>query len=58
LNVYVLAVPSGVSSRSWTRGTNHISTPLRWHMEQLQDVAPASVPSTSNATRPQWQLPL
>jgi hypothetical protein len=36
-----------------SRGTNQSSEPLRWHMEQLQDVASSSDPSTSKAMRPQ-----
>jgi hypothetical protein len=32
--------------------------PLRWQIEQLQDIALLSIPSTWNAMRPQWQLPL
>src|SRR5688572_3798096 len=47
----------GVSKVSVDLGTNHINVPLRWHIEQLQDMTPASSPSTSKATWPQWQLP-
>jgi len=54
----VAATFSGVSSRSLSRGTNHISAPLRWQMEQLQAMAPLISPSASTATLPQWQLPL
>jgi hypothetical protein len=43
----VLAASSGVSSRSAARGTNHSSEPLRWQIEQLQDIAPLISPSTS-----------
>src|SRR5688572_16353092 len=57
LNVYVLNPDSGVFSRSLSRSTNHSSEPLRAHIEQLQASALSIVPSTSNATRPQWQLP-
>jgi hypothetical protein len=38
--------------------TNQSSEPLRWQIEQLQDKAFSIEPSTSNATCPQWQLPL
>src|SRR5688572_4515722 len=58
LNVYVLKADSGVATRSLPRGTNHSSEPLRWQIEQLQASALSIMPSTSNATRPQWQLPL
>src|SRR5262245_8129011 len=58
LNVYVLRFESGVLRRNLSRGTNHSSEPLRSHIEQLQASALSIVPSTSNATRPQWQLPL
>src|SRR5688572_8750965 len=58
LNVYVLRLDSAVVNRSLSRGTNHRSDPLRSQIEQLQARAPSIVPSTSNATRPQWQLPL
>jgi hypothetical protein len=49
---------SGVSSRNCSRGTNHNSEPLRWQIEQLHDNTLPISPDTSNATRPQWQLPL
>lgn len=41
-----------------SRGTNHRREPLRRQIEQLQEIAPSISPSTSNATLPQWQLPL
>jgi hypothetical protein len=53
LKVYVAAALSGVSRQSLSRGTNHISVPLRWQMEQLQAMAPLISPSTSNAILPQ-----
>jgi hypothetical protein len=46
-----------VASVNCWRGTNQSSDPLRWQMEQLQAIVPVSVPSTSKATWPQWQLP-
>src|SRR6185436_15083967 len=58
LNVYVLKPDSGVWRRRLARGTNHNSEPLRSHIEQLHARPLSIVPSTSNATRPQWQLPL
>src|SRR6185436_20898555 len=58
LNVYVLKPDSGVWRRRLARGTNHNSEPLRSHIEQLHARPLSIVPSTSNTTRPQWQLPL
>jgi hypothetical protein len=49
----LLTLASGVSSLRLSRGTNHIREPLRWQIEQLQAIAPASVPSTSNLICPQ-----
>src|SRR6478736_2384618 len=58
LNVYVRVASSGVSRWSLSRGTNQSSEPRRWQIEQLHATAPLISPSTSNATPPQWQLPL
>lgn len=54
----MLAASSGVSRVKLSRGANHSSDARREQMEQLQDIALSISPSTSNATWPQWQLPL
>lgn len=51
-------IAPGVDRDSLSRGTNHRIDPLREQIEQLQEMAWSIMPSTSNATRPQWQLPL
>lgn len=56
--IFVRRQASGVSRRSVSRGTNQRSDPLREQMVQLHASTLVGSPSTSNAIRPQWQLPL
>src|SRR3990167_5276859 len=58
LNRYVEAASSGVFRTRLARGTNQSSEPLREQMEQLQASALSISPWTSNAMRPQWELPV